>query len=62
MRVKHMQHRNIQILPCNIPIKHLQHSSEMSETRETYSCNMQQNLAKRGGGGYGAGAGDGGEG
>jgi hypothetical protein len=34
---------NIQIYFCNIHMKHLQRTSEISETSETYSCNMSFN-------------------
>jgi hypothetical protein len=32
---------NIPIYFCNIHINHLQHTSEISETIETYACNMR---------------------
>jgi hypothetical protein len=40
---------NIPIYFCNIHLKHLQHTFEISETLETYACNIrfQQNLAVR---------------
>ena len=46
MRVKHVQHRNIQIYFCNIRMEHLQHYSRIFETCEIYACNMRQTLAK----------------
>ncbi|CAN6225887.1 unnamed protein product [Urochloa humidicola] len=48
--IKHLQHAcetcNIQIYFCNIQMKQLQYSSKTSATRETYTCNMQQNLTE----------------
>jgi hypothetical protein len=38
---RHCKMCNVSIYICNIDIKHLQHISEISETLETYACNMR---------------------